>query len=231
MGSEPMTQNIHTIIHKIFDDYDEKNGAQQKIDYTDRASKIVDTWTREMNAHGLTTELICELHRLVCEDVYIPVNDSQGGISGFSKAGEYRTTHSSAPSLLHKGSQTLFLHPQDIATKMEQLATIMNGVFISILSKEWIRENIVAFTVEFLTLHPFANQNGRIAQVLMELFAYHADLEPFYISYVCKKDYPQICKSCEEVIAQQSTKPFVKVINSFFEKSKAEYFIYSKDAK
>jgi fido (protein-threonine AMPylation protein) len=208
-----MTQNIHTIIRKIFDDYDEKNGALQKIDYTDRASKILITWTQGMNAHGLTTELICELHRLVCEDVYIPINDPQGGISGFSKAGEYRTAHSSAPSVLHKGSQTLFLHPQDIATKMEQLATIMNGVFISKLSKEWIKENIVAFTVEFLTVHPFANQNGRVAQVLMELFAYQADLEPFYISYVVTNHYEEITKSVEEVLAHQSVKPFLNVID------------------
>ncbi|MCX6051073.1 MAG: Fic family protein [Campylobacterales bacterium] len=208
-----MTPSIHTIIHKIFDDYDEKNGAQQKIDYTDRASKIVYTWTQGMNTHGLTTELICELHRIVCDDVYIPVNDPQGGISGFSKAGEYRTTHSSAPSLLHKGSQTLFLHPQDIATKMEQLATIMNGVFISKLSEEWIKENIVAFTVEFLTVHPFANQNGRIAQVLMELLAYRADLKPFNISYVVTNHYEEITKSVEEVLAHQSVKPFLNVID------------------
>ena len=223
MGSEPMTQNIHTIIRKIFDDYDEKNGALQKIDYTDRASKIIDTWTQGMNAHRLTTELICELHRIVCDDVYIPINDSQGGISGFSKAGEYRTTHSSAPSALHKGSQTLFLHPQDIATKMEQLATIMNGVLATNPPKGLMVENIVAFTVEFLTVHPFANQNGRIAQILMELLAYRAELEPFYISYVVKKNKSLITKCVEEVGITQSILPFMLTIEALRDEAKGDF--------
>ena len=208
-----MTQNIHTIIRKIFDDYNEKNGALQKIDYTDRASKILITWTQGMNAHGLTTELICELHRIICGDTDIAIHDEQGNILSYTKAGEYRTHPSSRNSELHKGSRTLFLPPQEIVTKMEQLATIMNGVFATNPPKELMIENIVAFTVEFLTLHPFANQNGRIAQVLMELFAYHADLKPFYISYVVTNYYKEITKSVEEVLAHQNVKPFLNVID------------------
>jgi len=223
MGSEPMTQNIHTIIRKIFDDYDEKNGALQKIDYTDRASKIIDTWTQGMNAHRLTTELICELHRIVCDDADIAIHDEQGNILSYTKAGEYRTHPSSRNSELHKGSRTLFLPPQEIVTKMEQLATIMNGVFATNPPKELMIENIVAFTVEFLTVHPFANQNGRIAQVLMELLAYRADLEPFNISYVVKKNKSLITKCVEEVGITQSILPFMSTIEALRNEAKGDF--------
>ena len=223
-----MTANIQTIIRKIFDDYDEKNGAQQKIDYTDRASKIVDTWTKEMNAHGLTTELICELHRLVCEDVYIPVNDPQGGISGFAKAGEYRTTHSSAPSELHKGKHTLFLPPEQIPQRMEYLANTMNGVFSANPPKELMIENIVAFSIELRYVHPFANQNGRLTEVLTELLAFHIRVEPFYISYITKHHYDEFLKSLDETRLYQSIKPFLGVWHIWLEKAKIDYATYAK---
>lgn len=209
-----MRSPITLIIRKIFDDYDEKNGAQQKIDYTERAQRIVDTWKRGMNTQGLTTGLICELHRLVCDDVYIPINDPQGGISGFAKAGEYRTTHSSAPSSLHQGKRTLFIPPEQIPQRMEYLTSTMNSVFSANPSKETMIENIVAFTVEFLTVHPFANQNGRIAQVLMELLAFQAEMEPFNISYVVTNNYEEITKSVEEVLICQNVKPFLDVLNT-----------------
>lgn len=206
-------ETIITIIRKIFDDYDEKNGAMQKIDYTKRATAIVDTWQKAMNGKGLTTELLCELHRIICDDVYIPINDSKGGISGFAKAGEYRTTHSSAPSELHKGKRTLFLPPEQIPQRMEYLVSTMNSLFDSNQSNEVMIENIIAFTVEFLTVHPFANQNGRIAQVLMELFAFQANIEPFFISYVVKTNYSAITKSAEEVLLHGNVAPFLSVMN------------------
>jgi fido (protein-threonine AMPylation protein) len=219
----PMTPPITFIIRKIFDDYDEKNGAQQKIDYTERSNRIVEAWTRRMDSDGLTTELICELHRLVCDDVYIPINDAQGGILGFAKAGEYRTTHASAPSELHKGKRTLFLPPEQIPQRMEYLVNTMNGVFSVKLLNEVIIENIVAFTVEFLTVHPFANQNGRIVQVLMELLAFQAEAKPFHISYMVTNHYEEIIKSVEKVLICQSVKPFLDVWHVHYESAKIEY--------
>lgn len=207
-----MTQNIQTIIRKIFDDYDEKNGAQQKIDYTDRASKIVDTWTKEMNAHGLTTELICELHRIVCDYADIAINDEQGNIIGYTKAGEYRTHPSSRNSELHKGSRTLFQQPQVIASMMEQLVSIMNSVLATQSSKELMIENIVAFILEFVNIHPFTNQNGRVAQVIMELLAYHAGLEAFNISNVAKRDKASITAAAEKTIIEQNVNLFLEAI-------------------
>ena len=219
----PMTPPITLIIRKIFDDYDEKNGAQQEIDYTERANRIVEVWTKGMNAHGLTTELICELHRIVCDDLYIPINDAQGGISGFAKAGEYRIEHSSAPSALHQGKRTLFIPQDQIAQRMEYLANTMNSVFSTNPPNEVMIENIVAFTVEFLTVHPFANQNGRIAQVLMELLAFQAKLEPFYISYVVKKDKSLITKCVEEVGISQSIVPFMSTIEALRDEAKGDF--------
>ena len=120
--------NITHIIRKIFDDYDEKNGAQQKTDYTQRAEKIVQTWTQSMAKEGLTTQLICELHRLVCEDEWIPINDPKGGIAGFAKAGEYRTIQVISPSSLYENSKIVHFQPRDIAISMEKLVTTLSNV-------------------------------------------------------------------------------------------------------
>lgn len=211
-----MTQSIHIIIRKIFDDYDEKNGAQQKIDYTDRATRIVDAWTQGMSSgEGLSTGLICELHRLVCKDVYIPVNDLNGAICGFAKAGDYRTTHSHMPSRLHKGKRTLFYPPEHIAARMDYLTNTMNSVFADHPPKELMIENILAFTVEFLTIHPFANRNGRIMQVLMELFAFQAKLDPFGISYINKTNPNLFIRSVEETILYQTVQPLLKLFSKW----------------
>ncbi len=206
--------NITLIIGKIIDDYDEKNGTQKKTDYTQRAQKIVQTRTQSMAKECLTTQLICELHRLVCNNEAIAIHDEQGNILGYTNAGAYRTHPSSRKSELHKGSRTLFLAPSDISSRMEYLVQTMNGVLNSNPPKETMIENIVAFTVEILTIHPFANQNGRLAQVLMELFAFQAGIEPFNISYVVTKHYEEITKSVEEVLICQSVKPFLDVLNT-----------------
>jgi len=205
--------NITLIIRKIFDDYDERNGAQQKTDYTQRAKKIVQTWTQSMAKEGLTTKLICELHRLVCDDEWIPINDPKGGVAGFAKAGEYRTTPSSAPSSLNEGSRTLFLAPNDIPSRMQYLVQTMNGIFHTNPPKEMMIENIVAFILEFVNVHPFANQNGRLAQVLLELFSYHANLEPFGISEIVKKDKKAITCASEKALKEQNIHYFLEAIS------------------
>lgn len=209
-----MTSPITLIIRKIFDDYDEKNGAQQKIDYTERAQRIVDTWTEGMSSHGLTTELICELHRIVCDDADIAIHNEQGNIIGYTKAGAYRTHPSSRKSELHQGKRTLFIPPEQIAQRMEYLANTMNGVFNAKPPKEVMIENIVAFTVELLTVHPFANQNGRIAQVLMELLAFQSGMEPFNISHAVKQDKTLLIKSAEQVLQLGNIAPFLNAITS-----------------
>ncbi len=223
MGSEPMTQNIHTIIRKIFDDYDEKNGALQKIDYTDRASKILITWTQGMNAHGLTTELICELHRIVCDDVYIPINDPQGGISGFAKAGEYRTFQSFAQSRLIPEHKGYFVSFEQIPSLMERLIKTMNNVLENKPNTELMTENILAFSVEFMMLHPFANENGRMRQLLMELLAFQVDLEPFYISYIIKLHNKELTKAVEAAPALQNVAPLFNVMMKYRESAVTEF--------
>lgn len=205
--------DILFIISKIFNDYDEKNGVIQKVDYTQRAKDIIDAW-QSVNNQGLNIELICKLHRIICNNEDIAINDEQGNIIGYTKAGEYRTHPSSRKSELHNGKRTLFLPPEQIKQRMHYLITTMNSVFASNQSKDMMIENIVAFTVEFLTVHPFANQNGRLAQVLMELFAFKADIEPFNISYVVTNHYEEITKSVEEVLISQSVKPFLDILNT-----------------
>jgi len=214
MPNNTITSNetIITIIRKIFDDYDEKNGAMQKIDYTKRATAIVDTWQKAMNGKGLTTELICELHRIICDDVYIPINDSKGGISGFAKAGEYREIQVISPSALYEGSKIVHFQPKDISANMERLISTMSGVLASSLQKEILIENIIAFILELLTIHPFVNQNGRISQVLMELFAYHLGIEAFNISNAVKKDKKAIVIAEEKAIITQNVNIFLKTI-------------------
>ena len=44
--------DILFIISKIFNDYDEKNGVIQKVDYTQRAKDIIDAW-QSVNNQGL----------------------------------------------------------------------------------------------------------------------------------------------------------------------------------
>lgn len=217
--------NITLIIRKIFDDYDEKNGAQQRTDYTKRAENIVQTWTQSIAKEGLTTELICELHRLVCEDEWIPINDPKGGIVGFAKAGEYRTTPSSAPSELKEGAHRLFILPHDIALKMEQLVATMNNLLATKLPKDTMVENILAFSVEFSTIHPFANQNGRILLSLMELLAHQAELEPFYISHINKVNPQLLIRSIEETIAYQTVQPLLVTISKHKHDTTNQFYI------
>lgn len=207
--------DILFIIRKIFDDYDEKNGAMQKIDYTQRAEKIIHTWIESMSKEGLTTWLICEFHRLVCEDEWIPINDPKGGISGFAKAGEYRNIVASAPSYLKKGAKRLFSLPHEISQKMENIVSIMNKILASNIPKELMKENILSFAVELSTIHPFPNQNWRVILSLVELLAYQCKLEPFHISYINKINPSLLINSIEQVIVFNTINPILHVLNLY----------------
>ncbi|WP_263833171.1 methyltransferase domain-containing protein [Sulfurospirillum oryzae] len=207
--------SITLIIRKIFDDYDEKNGVQQKTDYTQRAQNIVQAWTQSMAKEGLTTQLICELHRLVCNDEAIAIRDEQGNILGYTDAGAYRTHPSSRKSELRVGARRLFLPPEVIASKLEQLVSIMNTVLATKLSQEQMIENVLSFAVEFSTIHPFANQNGRMMQLLMELIAYQAELKPFYVSRVNKLNSYRLTRAIEETILYQTVEPLRTLLNQY----------------
>lgn len=63
----------------------------KKIDYTQRAEKIIHTWNESIEKEGLSTNFICELHRIICNYKDIAINDEYGNIIGYTKAGEYRT--------------------------------------------------------------------------------------------------------------------------------------------
>lgn len=89
----------------------------------------------------------------------------------------------------------------------------MNSVFASNQSKDMMIENIVAFTVEFLTVHPFANQNGRLAQVLMELFAFKLGIEPFNISFILTNYKHELIKSLEEIRNYKNINSFLILQN------------------
>ncbi len=204
--------DILFIISKIFNDYDEKNGVIQKVDYTQRAKDIIDAW-QSVNNQGLNIELICKLHRIICNNEDIAINDEQGNIIGYTKAGEYRTHPSSRKSELHNGKRTLFFPPEQIKQRMHYLTTTMNSVFASNQSKDMMIENIVAFTVEFLTVHPFANQNGRLAQVLMELFAFKLGIEPFNISFILTNYKHELIKSLEEIRNYKNINSFLILQN------------------
>lgn len=206
--------DILFIISKIFNDYDEKNGVIQKVDYTQRAKDIIDAW-QSVNNQGLNIELICKLHRIICNNEDIAINDEQGNIIGYTKAGEYRTHPSSRKSELKVGARRLFVPPEVIAQKMEQLVSIMNTVLATKLSQEQMVENVLSFAVEFSTIHPFANQNGRMMQLLMELVAYQAGLKPFYVSRVNKLNSYLLTRAIEETIFYQTVQPLKTIINRY----------------
>jgi Fic family protein len=67
--------------------------------------------------------------------------------------------------------------------------------------------------VEFLTIHPFANQNGLIAQVLMELLAFQAKLEPFNISNLLTNHKNELLKSLEEIRLFKNISSFLILLN------------------
>lgn len=207
-------ETIIKIINKIFVNYDEKNGAQQKLDYISRATTIVNTWQKAMNNKELTTELICELHRLVCGDVYIPINDSNGGIIGFAKAGEYREIQMLSPSVLYKDSKIVHFPPKDIAISMKQLVTTMNGILASSISKELMIENILTFALELLAIHPFVNQNGRLIQVLIELLMYHLGLESLNVSDIYRHNKENILIAEEKSVINKNIHILVNEIKN-----------------
>lgn len=89
--------DILFIISKIFNDYDEKNGVIQKVDYTQRAKDIIDAW-QSVNNQGLNIELICKLHRIICNNEDIAINDEQGNIIDIQKLG-------SIEHILHRENQ------------------------------------------------------------------------------------------------------------------------------
>lgn len=220
------TSNITLIIRKIFDDYDEKNGAQQKTDYTQRAENIVQTWTQSIAKEGLTTQLICELHRLVCEDEWIPINDPKGGIAGFAKSGEYRTFQSFAPSRLIPDHKGYFVSFEQIPILMKRLVETMQGVLGNKPNTELMIENILAFSVEFMMIHPFANENGRIRQLLMELLAFQVNIKPFHISYIIKLHNKELTKAVEAVPALQNVAPLWDVLLKHSESASIEFEKY-----
>lgn len=98
---------------------------------------------------------------------------------------------------------------------MEQLVSTMNTVLSTNLSQEQMVENILSFAVEFLAIHPFANQNGRMMQLLIELVAYQVGIEPFHISRLNKLNSYRLTLAIEETILYQTVQPLKTLLAQF----------------
>lgn len=189
-----MTKNIKIlkIIEQILIDHDSKAEViySSPPDYLKSAKNILTTWNELFPKDGLSEQLIKTIHSLTCERNHLPII-GETGIIGFSELGTYRTTQCSATSHI-KGVKLMFINHQQIQSCMKRLVDTMNQVLISKPSAELLTENIFAFALEFIMIHPFSNHNGRTMHILIELLANQNELPPFYISYIDLKYYDEL---------------------------------------
>lgn len=188
-----MMSSIHQIIVQSFIAHDIKCNASysEPIDYDKKAIDILKAWEDLFTIEGLSEKLIQTIHSLISSDTYIPIFDKTGSIIGFSKAGAYRTINSSIVSHI-EGLRMQFIPPQNIQENIKRLVNTMNLVFASKISPELMLENILAFALEFIMIHPFADQNGRTMHILMELLAAQSGLLPFHIAHINAAHYDEL---------------------------------------
>lgn len=127
----------------------------------------------------LSTQFISDLHRLLYPPGFF-IRSVRYGVPVDTWPGEWRTQ----VLLVDDYGCTSFSSPPNIASDFAALLEAFCD------SSKMTRERLLAFCIDFLHVHPFADSNGTISAMLCDIECFRYDLRPLNMQHLRAKDKP-----------------------------------------
>jgi len=168
--------------------------------------EIADYCDREfMEKDALTTAFIRGLH-LVISPTKKPLvgRNAEGHLVVISVPGSYKTIPNSV-----QDSDEIFTPPKLVKTEMERIVAVFNAIAAQGMTTEAKREAVFRFALDLLSIHPFGDENGRVACILVDLLLVKAGLHPIYFFYCSDLQVISLGKICSKARSIGNSTPLL----------------------
>lgn len=163
----------------------------------------------------LTEAFICGLHKALFPRDYKQTMKTPEGEEVWMGPGEYKQISNSCDSYLYPNRTIVFLAPEDVQEAMVQVVSTLNSALVDATGECKKRNAILAFVVDFLMIHPFADANGRVAYMLADLLATREGLPAFFFTSIKEKNLPAYYRALELAREKRDLTPLYEVIERY----------------
>lgn len=161
----------------------------------------------------LTTDFICGLHRAMFPPDYRQEVITRDGQKIWMLPGEYKSiSNNVCESYLQPGKTVVFLAPEQVSSAMTQAVNTLNVALLAANDARQKLDAILWFTLDFLSVHPFVDANGRVACILADLLAIREGLPPFYFHSIKTKDQPELYRAVQLAQRNRDLAPIREVL-------------------
>lgn len=159
-------------------------------------------------AGGLTVDFIKGLHRAMFPPNYREEKATPSGDKVWLIPGEFRAVcNITCVSYLHPGQATEFLPAVLVPGAMEERVARINAELAGAADKQQALDAILWFALDFGTIHPFVDWNGRVACILADLLALTAGLPAFHFMSIKVRDLPNLYRVVEQACETHDLAP------------------------
>lgn len=164
----------------------------------------------------LTEAFICGLHKaLFPRDYKQALMTTPEGEVVYMVPGEYKRFNNGGDSSLHPNQYNMCLAPEDVQETMAKAVSGVNAALIAATDGKLKRDAILIFIVDFFMIHPFADANGRVAYMLVDLLAIREGLPVFFFTSIKEKDLPTFYRALELVIETRDLTPLYGALQRY----------------
>lgn len=151
----------------------------------------------------LSKNFICKLHELIVKDTLKPELNSQ--------IGKYRTLQ-----VFIRGAEFIPTKPTEVPKEMKSL------LFWHSKNKKKLHPLVVSayFHVNFESIHPFVDGNGRVGRLLMNLILHRNKLPMINIPNTLKYEYYSALRQAQ---TKMNLRPFIKLMLDLLKDSKIRF--------
>lgn len=164
-------------------------------------------------AGTLSTAFVRGLHKSLFPPGYVQhAVNPQGEKVVFMAPGEYKVFPNHTVRQPSPGAKSIFADPVEVPTQMEELVENLNTALVKACSKCDLWETIIFFALDFSRIHPFADANGRVACILVDLLLIKEGLSPVLFCAIKTQDREGLYRAAKLARRNRDLTPLYEVV-------------------
>lgn len=171
-----------------------------------------------MNGYGgagtLSMAFIRELHKMLFPQDYTCQQEVDGKLFSLMP-GEYRDGQGCVDSLLQPGAVVIFAPPEEVFEAMENVVARLNAALPIAANAHEKFHAILLFILDFSTIHPFGDANGRVMCIVCDLLLIKEGLLPVHFCAIKEKDREGLYRAVELAQRNRDLTPLYEVIERY----------------
>ncbi len=165
-------------------------------------------------AGSLTMVFVRGLHKMLFPQNYSFRQEVDGKLFSLIP-GEYRDGLGAVDSSLQPGAVVVFAPPAEVFDAMNTIVTRLNAALPQALSMSEKRQKILSFIIDFASIHPFGDANGRVMCMVCDLLLIKEGILPIGFCTIKEKDRDGLYRAVELALRSRDLMPLYALIERY----------------